>query len=65
MEVTMGIKYYLLGFVFLLGCQSNDNWVDTLPKPWTLSQEEVSDILPKFDLQPHMYATLFADIIGA
>jgi len=44
----MGIKYYLLGFVFLLGCQSNDNWVDTLPKPWTLSQEEVSDILPKF-----------------
>ncbi len=44
-------KYFLqipLCFVLFLGLSNQNNWIDTLPKPWTLNEEQVSEILPKF-----------------
>ncbi len=37
--------------VFFLGCTNNVpsfNWVETLPKPWELSENEFASYLPKF-----------------
>jgi len=37
--------------IFLTICSSkvdNQKWIETLPKPWLLSEGEVSDILPEF-----------------
>ena len=37
--------------VFFLGCTNNVpsfNWVETLPKPWELSEDEFASYLPKF-----------------
>ena len=37
--------------IFLTSCSGkvdNQKWIETLPKPWLLSEEEVSDILPEF-----------------
>lgn len=44
----------LLSMVVIITCQGTTakwNWVDTLPKPWTLSESEVSDLLPQFQKQ--------------
>ncbi|MCH7613907.1 MAG: DUF1460 domain-containing protein, partial [Candidatus Marinimicrobia bacterium] len=30
------------------GCLRSDDWINSLPKPWTLSEEQVSKILPQF-----------------
>jgi len=39
----------ILGFV-VLGCSRDNNmkWVESLPKPWTLTEAELSAILPQF-----------------
>ncbi|MCH7764794.1 MAG: DUF1460 domain-containing protein, partial [Candidatus Marinimicrobia bacterium] len=44
-------KFFLLipFYLFLLtGCLRSDDWINSLPKPWTLSEEQVSIILPQF-----------------
>ena len=33
----------------LFGCQSNKNWLDSLPKPWTLDKKEFSSVIQKFN----------------
>ncbi len=44
------INGFLLLFYFFLfiGCSNAEDWVGSLPKPWTLSEEQVSEILPQF-----------------
>jgi len=44
------IEQFLLPFLFflLLSCSNTNDWVNTLPKPWTLSQDQITKILPKF-----------------
>ena len=39
---------YFWIFLFLIGCSEPFNWVETLSKPWTLSEKEISEILPQF-----------------
>lgn len=49
MERAMEIKHIFFSIIFfLIACNTHQEWVDSLPKPWTLSQEEVSEILPEF-----------------
>jgi hypothetical protein len=42
--------FFLFSFsFFLLLCCSNPNeWINTLPKPWTLTEDQMSEILPQF-----------------
>ena len=40
-------KYFWI-FLFLIGCSESFNWVETLSKPWSLSEKEISEILPQF-----------------
>ena len=40
-------KYFWI-FLFLIGCSESFNWVETLSKPWSLSEREISEILPQF-----------------
>ena len=44
------IERFLFPFFFflLLSCSNTNDWVNTLPKPWTLSESQVSEILPQF-----------------
>jgi len=37
-----------LSCCLLVSCSNSDNWVNSLPKPWTLSEDQVSKILPQF-----------------
>ena len=37
-----------LCFVLFMGLSKQNNWIDTLPKPWTLTEKQVSAILPQF-----------------
>ena len=39
---------YFWIFLFLIGCSESFNWVETLSKPWSLSEREISEILPQF-----------------
>jgi len=54
MEVSMKGKekrkwsQYFWIFLFLIGCSEPFNWVETLSKPWMLSEKEISEILPQF-----------------
>ena len=59
MEGPMGSKKIISGravtFLFILtiifiGCSSKDTneWLKNLPQPWTLDEDQVSEILPKF-----------------
>jgi len=43
-------KIFILPFYFclLMSCSYPDNWVNSLPKPWTLNEEQISEILPQF-----------------
>ena len=34
--------------VIMLGCCKQTEWIDTLPKPWLLSESEITEILPEF-----------------
>jgi len=38
----------ILIVIIFLGCSAQSEWIDTLPKPWILSEDEISDILPEF-----------------
>ena len=42
------LKSIVIILLFISGCQVHWNWIDTLPKPWTLTNAEVSKILPEF-----------------
>jgi len=35
-------------FLIIVGCSGQSEWIDTLPKPWLLSEDAISDILPEF-----------------
>ena len=54
MEVSIKVKEkrkwskYFWIFLFLIGCSESFNWVETLSKPWSLSEREISEILPQF-----------------
>ena len=39
---------YFWIFLLLIGCGQPFSWVETLSKPWTLSEKEISEILPQF-----------------
>ena len=43
-------KIFILPFYFclLMSCSYPDNWVNSLPKPWTLNEEQITEILPQF-----------------
>jgi len=40
---------FFLSILVYTGCQNKLGWVETLPKPWTLSKSEVSKLLPEFN----------------
>jgi len=40
--------FFLFSLFLSLSCSKSDNWMSTLPKPWTLTKEQVSEILPQF-----------------
>lgn len=46
------VGFFLAPFLvlILLGCSKNNDlsWVATLPKPWTLTDDQISDYLPRF-----------------
>ncbi len=42
------IKLIFCILIFIIGCAGIFDWIDTLPKPWQLTEEEVSELLPKF-----------------
>ncbi len=47
----MGIKSInikILFFLLFIGCTKSIGWVETLPKPWTLTEKQVSEVLPQF-----------------
>ena len=36
-------------FCFLsLGWSNSNSWIESLPKPWTMDEDQVSEILPQF-----------------
>ena len=42
------IKIEIGLLLILFGSTNSSNWIDSLPKPWKLNEEQVSDILPQF-----------------
>lgn len=40
--------YLIFSFFLFIGCSESNFWIDSLPKPWTLSEQQVSEILPQF-----------------
>ena len=42
------IKIEIGLLLILFGCTNSSNWIDSLPKPWKLNEEQISDILPQF-----------------
>ena len=34
--------------LIFIGCTNSSNWLESLPKPWQLNEEQISDILPQF-----------------
>jgi len=45
-------KYLFLLFTFyfllIIGCSNSNSWIESLPKPWTLTEDQISEILPQF-----------------
>jgi len=39
---------FIFYFLFFTNSCTKTKWIDTLPKPWTLSEDEITKILPKF-----------------
>ena len=39
---------FIVILLLIPGCRNHWDWVETLPKPWTLTEAEVSEILPEF-----------------
>ena len=53
------IALYLAIILTIMGCNSNTKWVEDLPKPWTLTENEFSSILQKFgERYPDFYDRL-------
>ena len=53
------IAIYLAIILTVMGCNSNTKWVEDLPKPWTLTENEFSNILQKFgERYPDFYDRL-------
>jgi len=53
-ELLLRIITNISAIIFLLGCTEKSNnfdWVDTLPKPWNLSEDQFSLYLPQFKKQ--------------
>ena len=42
------LSLYLALCLSLVGCKSDNEWIEDLPKPWTLTENEFSNILQKF-----------------
>ena len=42
------LSLYLALCLSLVGCKSDKEWIEDLPKPWTLTDNEFSNILQKF-----------------
>ncbi|MCJ7801260.1 MAG: DUF1460 domain-containing protein [Candidatus Marinimicrobia bacterium] len=43
------IKIFVLSLITItFGCGHQSEWIETLPRPWLLSEEEVNEILPEF-----------------
>lgn len=43
------IKIFVLSLITItFSCSHQSEWIETLPKPWLLSEEEVNEILPEF-----------------
>ncbi len=56
-------KIFFLPFYFclLISCSYPNNWIDSLPKPWTLNEKQISEILPQFyQHYPNFYDRLKA-----
>ena len=49
-EPRNNFPFLLLPFYFFIifGCSNSNSWVESLPKPWTLTEVQISDILPQF-----------------
>ncbi len=39
---------FTFSFLFIMGSSNPNKWVDSLPKPWTLNEKQISEILPQF-----------------
>ena len=39
---------FIVILLLTTGCQDHWDWISTLPKPWTLTEDEVSELLPEF-----------------
>ena len=48
-DLTVAFLFILT--IIFIGCSSKDTneWLKNLPQPWTLDEDQVSEILPKFD----------------
>ena len=59
------IKIFALLFVTIaFGCGHQSEWIETLPKPWLLNENEVNEILPEFQKRfPNFEERLKAIII--
>ncbi len=40
--------FVLLLIVITIGCNNQSEWINTLPKPWLLNEDEINEILPEF-----------------
>ena len=50
---------YLTIILTIIGCKSDAKWIEDLPKPWTLTENEFSNILQKFgERYPDFYDRL-------
>jgi len=38
----------LIVYIFLIVTGCSNSWIDSLPKPWTLTESQISEILPQF-----------------
>ena len=52
---------FIFYFLFFTNSCTKTKWIDTLPKPWTLSEDEITKILPKFhEKYPDFHTRLLA-----
>ena len=40
--------FILYIFLIVSGYSNSNSWVETLPKPWTLTEDQISELLPQF-----------------
>ena len=57
-NLSLVVFILLIGFS---GCQNRNEWIDKIPKPWTLSKTDISELLPEFHSRfPNFYDRLRA-----